>query len=220
MPLTIQQVDSLQRSITDYAFPPVCYDFATNRQMDAGSMVEVEKYIRSLLASSSIQDVEHGLANVVYWGNANAGYQMHRVDKFRSGVTETQLREFQRLVSDERVLTLTDVARLKMPQYSGVSFVSKVVAFLDPVNHCVLDLLLSRLNGVVHGKALQSLKVSTQIGVTKGNSQVYYAWCKECVDISGRYFDGAYRAVDVERGFFNMIRGGHLKSAQEIYADA
>ncbi|WP_027467874.1 hypothetical protein [Deefgea rivuli] len=220
MPLTTQQIGDLQKSIIGYAFPPVYFDFTNNMEIHAGSIAEVEARIRTLLTSSNTQEIEHGLANVIYWGNANAGYQMHRVMEFRKHITQSQLQEFQALVSGGKIPTLINILKLKMPQFSGISFVSKIIAFLDPVNYCVLDLLLSRLNGINHSKALSTLKFTTQIGVTSSNSLVYYSWCKECIAISHRYYGGAYRAIDIERGFFNLIQGGNLSLAQKIYSAA
>ena len=183
-------------------------------------MTGVETHIRGLLTSSNMQDVKHGLANVIYWGNANAGYQMHRVMAFSNLITPLQLQQFRVQVSGGTLPTLKDLSKLKMPQFSGISFISKIIAFLDPKNYCVLDLLLSRLSITIHGKALHSLKTTTQIGVTKNNSLAYYSWCQECIAISNRYYGGSYRAVDIERGFFNLIQSGNLLLAQQIYIAA
>ncbi|WP_334107406.1 hypothetical protein [Methylobacillus sp.] len=220
MALTSNQVSDLQTSILGYTFPSVYFDFTTNTAINADTIGVVETHIRSLLTSSNTQDIEHGLANIIYWGNANAGYQTYRVNKFRNKITTNQLQQFQALVSGGAIPTLKSISLLKMPQFSGISFISKIIAFLDPQNHCVLDLLLSRLNNTNHGKALNSLKTTTQIGVTKSNSLAYYAWCKECITISQTYYNGTYRAVDIERGFFNLVQQGELPYAQQIYIAA
>ncbi|MBD3617973.1 MAG: hypothetical protein HUJ28_00660 [Chromatiales bacterium] len=148
MPLTIQQANDLEASIQGYAFPAVYFDFLNNAQVDAGNMPALEGVIRGMLISPHGQQTEYGLANVIYWGNANAGYQMYRVNHFRNGVTAAQLGQFQQLVANGNIPTLQDVRNIRLPQFSGISFISKIVAFLDPVNYCVLDLLLSRLGGV------------------------------------------------------------------------
>lgn len=220
MPLTTQQVTDLQASITGYAFPPVYYDFYADAQVNAGTMQELELVIRNLLISPNPQDVKYGLANVIYWGNANAGYQMNRVMKFINGVTNQQISQFQGLVAGGVIPTLHQIFQLHMPQFSGISFISKIIAFLDPTNYAVLDLLLARLRNMQGHKSLYRLKIGTQIRVTAVNSAAYYAWCQECQTISNQYYGGVYRAVDIERGIFNLIQNGQMQLAQEIYRDA
>jgi len=217
VPLTAQQINDLKASIQGYAFPAVYFDFHNNIQVNAGNMPALEAVILGMLLSPQAQQTEYGLANVIYWGNANAGYQMYRVNQFRNRVTNAQLEEFQGLVGNGNIPTLQDIARIGMPQFSGISFVSKIIMFLDPTHYCVLDLLLSRLGGVQGGKALHNLVVNTQVRVTVNNSNAYYNWCQECQDISNQYYAGRYRVVDVERGFFNLIQNGQLEYAQQIY---
>lgn len=107
-----------------------------------------------------------------------------------------------------------------MPQFSGVSFISKILMFLDPSTYCVLDRQLARLTGPGQ-KALHRLKCSgNQIGVTAHNEALYDAWREECRGISLKYFDGRYRVADVERGFFQLIQAGQLGFANELYVAA
>ena len=217
MPLTLQQVNDLAASIQEYAFPAVYFDFHRNIQVNAGNMQALEAVILGMLRSPQTQQIKNGLANVIYWGNANAGYQMARVNQFRNGVTDAHLGQFQGLVDNGNIPTLHDIARIGMPQFSGVSFISKIIMFLNPAQYCVLDLLLSRLGRVQGNKALHNLVVNTQVRVTVNNSNVYYQWCQECQDISNQYYAGRYRVVDVERGFFNLIQNGQLEYVQQIY---
>lgn len=114
---------------------------------------------------------------------------------------------------------LVEIKKIGMPQFSGISFISKILAFLDPANHCVLDLKLSRSLSLVNGRSLNEVRFTTTIGVTNNNSRIYYAWTRECIDINATYYNGLYRAVDVERGFFNLI-GQDPLIAQEIYRNA
>lgn len=208
----------LEDAVKNYGFPPIYYDFSNDTKVKAESMSTVEQVIKAQLTANSLEQVKHGLANVVYWGNANAGYQMHRTNKILNSITSEQLTSFQQLVASGNIPTLKQIKSLKMPQFSGVSFISKIVAFLDPDNHCVLDLLLSRLAPASANKALGRLQVSGQIGVTKVNMQVYKLWCEECARISKTYFNNRYRVVDIERGFFKLIQDDELPTAQEIYA--
>ncbi len=209
----------LEDAVKNYGFPPVYYDFSNDTKVKAPSMSTVEQVIKAQLTANSLEQVKHGLANVVYWGNANAGYQKHRTNKILNSITSEQLTSFQQLVASGNIPTLEQIKNLKMPQFSGVSFISKIVAFLDPDNHCVLDLLLSRLAPASANKALGLLKVSGQIGVTKVNMQVYKLWCEECARINQTYFENRYRVVDIERGFFKLIQDDELPIAQEIYAN-
>ncbi len=209
----------LEDAVKNYGFPPVYYDFSNDTKVKAASMSIVEQTIKAQLTSDNLEQVKYGLANVVYWGNANAGYQMHRTNKILNAITSEQLKSFQQLVASGNIPTLKQIRNLKMPQFSGVSFISKIVAFLDPANYCVLDLLLSRLAPASADKALGQLQVSGQIGVTKVNVDVYQRWCEECARISQTYFNNRYRVVDIERGFFKLIQEGELPTAQEIYAN-
>ena len=217
MPLTNQQENDLANSINGYAFPPVYFDFVANNQVNAGNMLALGAAINNMFLSPLAQQRQYGLANVIYWGNANAGYQMYRVNRFMNNVTPAQLQQFHALVANGNIPTLQNIRHIRMPQFSGISFISKIIAFLDPVNYCVLDLLLSRLGNVPGGKALHNLVVTTQVGVTANNAAAYYQWCQECRDISAQYYGNQYRVVDIERGFFSLIQGGHLAYAQQIY---
>ena len=217
MPLTQQQVNTLQASILGYAFPAIYFDFVANTKIDAGNMVVLEGVISGMLLSPQQEQTKHGLANVIYWGNANIGYQSHRVNQFLKNITAAQLQQFQGMVANGNIPTLRQIKNIRMPEYSGISFISKIVTFLSPVQYCVLDLKLASLGKVPGVKAIHNLKVTTQVGVTANNSEAYYQWCNECQTISNQYYAGRYRVVDVERGFFNLIQNGPLRVAQDIY---
>ena len=107
-----------------------------------------------------------------------------------------------------------------MPEYSGISFVSKILAFLDPQNYCVLDQQLARLANMPGAKALGHLVRGSQIRITKKNQSVYDLWRQECQEISNKYFRGKFRVVDIERGFFSMVQNEKLSLAQKIYSNA
>ncbi len=220
MPLTYRQANDLQASVDVYAFPPIYFDFHINEEVHAENIFDLEIVIRGLLLSHQPQQVKYGLANVIYWGNANAGYKEYRVNLFMNNVTNQQIQQFQDLVANGDIPTLQSIRQLRMPQFSGISFVSKIIAFIDPINYCVLDLLIARLRNVPGNKALHGLAVNNQIRVTLRNSAAYYAWCNECLTINNQYFGGAYRAVDIERGFFYLIQNDQLAYAQQMYVAA
>src|SRR5262249_55407439 len=139
---------------------------------------------------------------------------------FRDGVTHEQIDRFRLLIATGGVPTLANIRTINMPEFSGVSFISKILAFLDPARYCVLDRGLTRLASVP-GRALHQLSVpGTQIQVTPRNERAYDAWRVECAEISAQYFGGRYRVVDVERGFFQLLQDGRVPLAQQLYAAA
>jgi hypothetical protein len=95
--------------------------------------------------------------------------------------------------------------------------------FLDPSDYCVLDQQLAKLRTPGSPKILNDLvfnQNATQIRITNHNESIYNGWCNECTEISQMYFQGTYRVVDVERGFFNLIQQNNLLDAQAIYNNA
>lgn len=220
MPLTSSQIKELKRAIDDYAFPPTYFDFGANKPVHRPNMLAVETEIRTMLVSPAPDVVKNGLANVLYWGYARMGYGPTRVNRFRDKATHDQIVKFQELLRSREPPTLRQIKNLKMPEYSGISFISKVLMFIDPTNYCVLDLTLARLGLGPGAKAIHRLVYTTTIATSKHNQGVYDDWRRECADISNAYFDGAYRVVDVERGFFHLIGTKKLPLGQQIYAAA
>lgn len=220
MPLTPVQIAELKAAIGAYAFPPTYFDFVTGVPVHAANMLAVEAAIGGMLSSPNPVTAKNGLANVLYWGYAQMGIGPTRVSRFNTGVTSAQIAQFQAILRAPAMPTLIQIRNLKMPEFSGVSFISKVLTFIDPANYCVLDLQLSRLGLGPRVKAIHGLVYTTTIGTTVHNQRVYDSWRQECAGISHAYYGGAYRVVDVERGFFHLIQTGRLPLAQQIYADA
>ncbi len=220
MPLNAHQVGVLDAAVAAYAFPPEYFDFVAGVPVIAPTVALLEVAIGRQLTSANLGNVEHGLANVIYWGNATAGYRNHRVAEFRTHITQVQLTAFQALVTGGRVPTLREIKRLEMRGYSGISFVSKVLMFLNPAQYCVLDLQLTALSTPGGHGALNHITFTTQIPITARNMAAYDSWRVECIRISNTYYGGRYRAVDIERGFFHLIQSGRLLIAQQIYEDA
>ena len=216
--LTPQQINILQTAINGYNFPVVYFDFASNTEIDAKKMCVLEGVISKMLRSPQQQQVKHGLANIIYWGNAQAGYRDYRFKQFLNNVTVYQLQKFQGMVVNGQTPTLRQIKNIGMPQYSGISFISKIVTFLDPAKYCVLDFRIAELRNHSGTKAINNLKINkTQITVTANNCKQYDQWCNECQMISNKYYSGQYRAVDIERGFFHLICNRRLRDAQLIY---
>lgn len=220
MALTKNQIKDLESAISNYKFPAVYFDFKSQTELKAADLCKLEPIIRGMLLSRDLETTKYGLANVIYWGNANAGYQKYRTQKFLDTVSTDQIKSFQSLVLNNHTPTLKEIRLLKMPQFSGISFISKVIMFINPKDYCVLDLLLARMQIVQSSKAIPKLKIGTQIATTNNNCDMYLAWCTECRQISNTYFNGKYRAVDIERGFFFLIQDKRLTEAQELYFSA
>ena len=219
MPLTVQQIQTLQSSIASYNFPSVYYDFRNGRAIFCVSMTAVELAIQGLLLSSSLTDVKNGLSNIIYWGYANSGYRDYRVKSFQNNITKNKLLTFSKLVSSCRTPQLNCLTSIKMPEFSGVSFLSKITMFLKPQERCVLDMQIAKMTGTKNTtRALNSLKMyTTQIPATSNNSNVYLYWCNECAELSRLYYRNRYRPVDIERGFFQLIQSNRLNIARDIY---
>ena len=182
-------------------------------------MKSVEKFIRNNLTSGNVYLVKNGLSNVIYWGFAKVGYRNKRVGIFRNQVTHRQLHDATLLFADIRGDGLKKIKRIGFPQFSGMSFISKVRMFLDPINYVILDQQILKMNDVPAQMVLKDIafgKKETQLRISENNVRVYIDWCKKCVDISDSYFDGKYRAVDIERGFFTLIQSGWVELAAEI----
>ncbi|MBQ9495468.1 MAG: hypothetical protein IJR50_07515 [Treponema sp.] len=217
MGLEIDFKNELENAIKNYSFPAVVYDFECKREINANSMLEVESYIKSKLTSNMIQEVKDGLSNVLYWGYANIGYGCKRIDNFRNNVLDKQIEDFKRLNNNNNI-DLIKVKNLNMPEYSGVSFISKIMMFLDPNNYCVLDKQIAKISICTKVGALGKLKYKgeTQVRVTRENQDAYEKWCEECKLISKDIFKNKYRAVDIERGFFVLVQKDSCL-AKEIY---
>ncbi len=221
MSLTAAQVHNLSVAIGAYAFPTTYYNFVSATPVHAANMVAVEAAIQTMLTSANPAVAKQGLANVLYWGYAQIGFGPTRVNRFWNNVTAVQIAQYQALVAAHGVPTLRQLRAVGMPEYSGISFLSKVLMFLDPTNYCVLDLQLAGIRLAPGVRPLHGLVVHrTTIGVTHHNQAIYNAWRAECRDISNVYFGGIHRAADIERGFFHLIQAGNLPAAQAIYAAA
>jgi hypothetical protein len=219
MPLGDDDKQALQEAIDGYSFPPSYYDFVNNRPLAQAAMSKVEELVQSDLRSGDPFLVKNGLSNVLYWGYAQIGYRDTRVKRFRDKVTPYQLeagaRIFQDLVGDG----LMQIKGLGFPEFSGMSFISKIRMFLAPEDYVVLDQQILKINdtkSVTFLREISFRKNETQIRVNSKNVEVYRKWCKKCEEISQCYFDGTHRAVDIERGFFTLIQNQQVELAASI----
>ncbi len=212
-------IDSLRAASGAYAFPPAHFDFSANVPVLGLTMAALETRVRhELLSEVGVKD---GLSNVLYWGFAQmGGLAAVRVDRFRTSVTQNQLISASRLFASNPRPSLADIANLKLPQFSGVSFVSKVRMFLDPKTSATLDMQILKIQSVRPTTVLAAIRQSkTTIPVTVNNSAAYEAWCLRLAQIRDTYFPDL-RVVDIERGLFHLIQLGQVHCAADIVADA
>jgi hypothetical protein len=219
MSLDRQQVEDLGEAISAYRFPAVYFDFDAGREVVEPDMRAVESAIGGMLRSAATDRIRDGLANVIYWGYAQIGYRNDRVRRFRDQVTEDQLGTFANVVSSGTP-GLATVGAMRLPQFSGISFVSKVLMFLDPEQYCVLDKQLLKLGAGSGRRALHRVAAGTRIRITIQDENAYNGWRTECAAISRRYFASRHRVVDIERGFFHLVQTNRVSAARDIYAAA
>ena len=212
---------SVRRAASKYSYPAKTYDFVEEREVDHGEMSLVEALIRAQLMSENRNEVKDGLSNVLYWGYVRQGYGIHRVCRFRDEVTGNQLDGFVECCRRSACLGIEELRRLKLPQFSGMSFSSKVLMFMCPDRHPVLDLKIARfvcsepvqrLDRPSGLWALLNLKLyPTRIPLTGSNVRAYREWADWCCDIADAVNTvnappgGALRAVDIERAIFWCI---------------
>jgi hypothetical protein len=223
MPLTPAQIAQLDYAVTGYAFPAVYFDFDNNIEIAAQNMREVEAVLADQLKSQELVRTKQGLANILYWGYAQIPFGGKRVNNFMNKVSDQQIITFQSLIIGDNMPSPTAVGRCHLPEYSRMSFISKILMFLNPNDYCVLDQQVAKLRTPGSPKILNDLSFrinDTQIRITNHNEAVYNGWRNECAAISQTYFQGTYRVVDIERGFFNLIQGNNLLDARTIYNNA
>jgi hypothetical protein len=223
MTLLKDQIEALVDAIMGYNFPCVCYDFLKNCPAPKPNMRSVEEFIRNDLIGGNPASVKNGLSNIIYWGFARVGFRDSRVETFRNQVTQAQLYDAARYFKDPRGVDLIEIKKLRLPQFSGMSFISKIRMFLDPKNFAILDKQILKMNETPFHTLLKEIAIGkneTQIRISKRNVRVYTNWCKKCSEISTVYFKGKYRVVDLERGFFTLIQSGKVDFAAEILSKA
>ena len=139
----------LCEAIRDYDFPTVTYDFTEEKPLHHDSMRAVEQYIGTLLRSQDFSAVKDGLSNVLYWGYARQGRRDFKVRDFRKTIPdperEPKLDQFAQLskliapstrgAAQSGWSGLLNIKKLQLRQFSQISFVSKILMFLDPTRY-------------------------------------------------------------------------------------
>lgn len=214
---------ALLAAVEKYRFPTVTYDFEREEEVCHADMMDVEDCIRGQLRDKKARTVEGGLANVLYWGYANSpGRRAHRVESFLKNVTEKMVNDFISIAESQETPGLLDIKKIGLPQFSGMSFVTKIVMFLNPDSRPVLDMKIAELFSqtsefpplkdlVFRKRADFGERADTCIRITRKNECVYEKWASWCrdtaasvnpeSDASGK----SIRAVDVERAIFALV---------------
>lgn len=176
--------------------------------------------MRARLLSNNPRQVRFALANIVYWGNVNSEYRLVRVENFLGKVTEDRI---QRAIGIFRTIEgdgLVDIRRIGLPQFSNMSFVSKLRMFLDPNNYVTLDRKLLKLKkSNIRTFFHNVIEYPTYIPINEHNCEQYRIWSGKCKYTATNYFrDQGIIAADVERGIFHLVDQGDLDLAAKLVA--
>lgn len=142
MPFSPSQQEALHKAIKEYSFPPEYYDFILDRPERLEDTRAVEARIKADLISGDMNLVKNGGSNVLYWGFARMKYiRDFRFNRFREKVTRDNLCAATELFHSSGAPSLIKIKDIGLPEYSGMSFVSKIRMFLDPEKSATLDRL-------------------------------------------------------------------------------
>jgi hypothetical protein len=222
MPLSPSQKEELHKAIKEYSFPPEYYDFILDRPERLEDTRAVEARIKADLISGDMNLVKNGLSNVLYWGFARMKkIRDFRFNRFREKVTRDNLCAATELFHTSGAPSLIKIKDIGLPEFSGMSFVSKIRMFLDPEKSATLDRQIMKIHRALPSTVLANVHANpTQIPITAHNAEAYEMWCRKMREISERYFAGGFRAADIERGFFHLVQEGEVSLAGEILRDA
>jgi hypothetical protein len=220
VPLNGHQVETLCKAIKSYNYPAKLYNFEQKCEIQFTSMRKLESYLKEKLLSTNPVEVKWGLANIIYWGYLNAGYCMSRVQEFLDKIKQKHIQDAITLFSKIKGDGLMEIKKINLPQFSNMSFVSKLRMFLDPENYVVLDRQLLKIKGSKIKTIFHNVKGWTYIPITNPNCEIYRSWCELCRKTAKTYFkDKNVRAVDVERGIFHLVCQNCIETAAELIAN-
>ncbi len=229
--MTIQQysvkksANILCAAVRSYNYPAVTYDFQNGKEVCHENISQVEDKILSQLHSKNLQEVRDGLSNVLYWGYASrrregngpcdgyipmTGRQKDRIPKFRK-VNSVKISQFMEMTPVSTDPCLVRIRKINMPEYSGVSFVSKIRMFLDPENYPVLDKNIAEFGKQSGFPILTDLRIGNRIDITNKSESIYKNWASWCrgiaqlVNCELSSCHQSLRVADVERGIYQLI---------------
>ena len=219
-----------------YSYPTVTFDFRSEQEGHHEDMRGVEGCIGRLLRSDDLRDVRDGLSCVLYWGFARQGVRDHRVSDFRGRVESPADERLARFSESVRHMSrmppsaaefLVALKRLKLPQFSQMSFTTKILMFLDPDSYPVLDLRIAKAYANrPEFPPLQGLTIRTSIPLTAKNRTCYGEFACWARRIAARVngISGSprhdLRAVDVERALFTLVDRGQDDKARVLLEES
>jgi hypothetical protein len=207
---------TLLQAISDFSFPTCVFDFSYGVERVLPSMSAVETVIHDDLRSEDRNRVRDGLANIVYWGWARAGFRNARVQRLRERVSDDQLDAAIEAFRTLQGVGLTTLKRLRLPEFSNLSFLSKLRTFLDPHTFCVIDLKLCKINSV-RDQFERRTRKTRYLPVNRVNVRSYEWWVDLCRRVAQALSNAEnLRAVDVERGFFQLVDTGRVDVADRL----
>jgi len=202
---------TLIEAIKTYDYPPITYDFLENYERIFSSMIDLEQFLQSLLLSGDMRSVKDGVSGILYWGHFRAPYRDVRVDTFRAAVSDTELQRAREVFRYLEGTRLTNLKGIGLPQFSNMSFVTKLRTFLDPEHYCVLDKKIADLAPL----NIRLKRYPTCIPITQQNERAYEWWVNTC-SLLASHLGNHLRPVDIERGIFWLVEHGKVAVAAEI----
>ena len=215
-----------------YSYPTVTFDFRHGQEHRHEDMRGVERRIGRLLRSADLRDVRDGLSCVLYWGFARQAIRDHRVSYFRDRVKSTADERLARFRASVHQMSSTSpsvaeclitLRRLALPQFSQMSFTTKILMFLDPDSYPVLDLRIAKAYANrPEFPPLQGLTIRTSISITAGNQTCYEKfarWARRIAALVNATSGSPrhdLRAVDVERALFTLVDLGQEDIARVL----
>jgi hypothetical protein len=205
-------------SFPKYDFPCKLFDFEIKSEIEFENYRTLEKYIQKQLLSNDILQVKDGLSNVLFWGYYRIGYKETRLKKFRDNITPFQLQAFKALLKNNMINPI-NIKKIGMPQFSGFSFISKILMFLNPLQYVVLDKKIMRLRDFKNiDNPLSNIPYKTSdsgIRISPVSQKYYLIWCELCKFIATQMSDNMI-PVDIERGFFKLVENDRIEYATQI----
>lgn len=214
-------------AIRAYDFPAVTVEFDPGggeivKKSCHGSMWIVEKHIGALLRSGSRHEVKDGLSSVLYWGWAQKPeLGTAKVDNFRtSDDLAPALDAFIDLDKKPPLPSLLAFDEVGLPGF-GMSFTTKIMMFLSPETHPVLDKKIALIARRCNFLPLLDILApgNGYIPINQATAAAYEKWACWCRKIATLVNETRasprhdLRAVDVERALFTLARDNENKDA-------
>lgn len=211
----------------------------TARERGGYSSIKLDRFHEELLNSSNDSALVHGLLSVRFWGvvsgtdgrlrEALAMRRTRWVIEGKAKGSPQPVREIVSHLRSARSFLASDrpaqalLAVLNIDHF-GMSFASKVVAFMNPEIAAVYDQVISERLRLAQDHGLREAYVSVKPAASKREqrrqAEKYEQWCrlctakgKELVQAGHTWQDWngdrhRWRAIDVERAYFALGKSG------------